>query len=204
MKSYKDLILVHSGVKGMKWGVRKDKKAKKRSEQRKKDLDHLKKRESDERRFGKEYRKDVADLKKNGIRSKRFGYDASFTNREFKEVYGLTKKEALKDQLARSNEFANSHKDAANSYKEMYSTLKQTPINKKTFMDKRRTNQKIQSGLFYSGTILGTSGSIALGVITKSPKVAIGSAIVSSFFGLSAISLKGPETNEHELYKKYK
>lgn len=194
--------LYHHGVKGMKWGVRKDKRSS--SNQRRKDYNSLKQKAAINKRASNSAKKQAADLKKNGVKSKTFkDLHNDYNDKDFKDIYGYTKKEAVDHEIWRLNNEARWDSDRSKKYNEMASSIKNTPANKKTFMDVKRRNEKVAKGLGITGTILGVAGSVAVKKATGSSKAALATAAASGLFGNLAIAGAFP-TSDITVYDTYK
>lgn len=101
------------------------------------------------------------------------------------------------------SEYSNQIKDRkteAHNWDKMANSIKQTPLNKKTYLDVVRKRNKIRNGAQVVGTLLGVAGSTALGVATKSPSVALGTMVTTGLFGGYATSKIG--TTETKQYNK--
>lgn len=201
-----DNYLQHYGVLGMKWGIRKKEysktnsnKIRKIKSQRQKDYQYLKEQSNIYRKAANKDRQGLKNIKKEGVKSKEF--KSEYGKNAYKDI-GLSKKEAinfLKSDYKKSMTYNTNHHKL---YESMIKSFNNTPENKKTLMDKKRRNESISKGAFAVGTILGSSGSVALGILTASPTVALGTAVTTLFLGSYGISKVVP-TSDEKIYNRY-
>lgn len=194
--------LCHYGIPGMKWGQRKAKKESKIKAQRKKDYANMKIKAKKNKEWADNNTKEINDLKKNGIKSKTFKKTyGNISSKQLNELYGYGHKDALKTEIDLRSRQRDSFLEDSKNFNKIAQEVKNTPLNKKTSVDIARRNTKISKGINIAGTVLGTAGSIALGVATKSPKVAIGTAVASGMLGSIATYTAFP-TRETAIYEK--
>ncbi len=183
----------------MRWGHRK-KSERLNKKQQSRDHDYTKRKVAAKksRQIARQAQRELDDLNKNGYNSKTWKNNKDYAQ-YWQEVYG-TKKQALDSLKSDYSKAIQARKTEAYNLDKLAESIKQTPLNKKTYLDTVRKRNKIRNGVQMTGTILGIAGSAALGSITKSPSVAVGSMITTGLLGGYATSKIG--TTEIDQYNK--
>ena len=119
--------LYHTGVKGMKWGVRRYQKLEKT---RNKEADYYKRASNSEKNSFETNKNFTKELKKQGHRGQLMKNMYGFTDdKTAMDRYGTTMKNLWQDELNNSNHQANLSKSRAQAYEKAYQRLKDLDVN---------------------------------------------------------------------------
>lgn len=204
-----ETYLVHHGIKGQKWGVRRyqnedgsytaagraryynsdgslTRAGERRKQSRQAWADRQQERIESIKRYHKQWKDELDDLNEKGTHSKTFkDRYGKLSDREFEEDYGFTKREALESDIVDAKQFV---KDAEIDLKEIPKLQKQmkkvmnAPIDELTRVEEEDRASTIATGIFATGAAAG----IAAGMLAKdySGAIAFGGAILGMIGGI--------------------
>lgn len=210
--------LVHHGIKGMKWGVRRFQNldgsltaaGRKRYENREKDIQYYERNNEASRRAIAKNKRDLDDLNKNGVNSQVFkrayGNPETDYGVSFESMTGYTRKEALDEMKRSTKKDTNDYYETIKDNNRKINNIKTTPIYEKSYTEKIESGTRAATAITVGGTILSTSLAIAAaskGYITgkTAVKLALAGSLGSLAAGTNTYAVK--QTNaDRDLYRK--
>nr|DAT41874.1 MAG TPA: hypothetical protein [Caudoviricetes sp.] len=190
MYEYPD-YLMHHGVKGMRWGIRRYQNkdgsltnaGKKRQSYRNEDITRRQKNIDLHKKSIIEDQKAIKDLQKNGIKSKYYSAK-QFSEKDAKDEYGVSKKEILKDDIQGRQNSIDVSKSQINKESKYIKNIKSTPIGEKSITEVTKSQSRRAS----AGVIIGAAAPIAISALAvKTGKMSVGKAITINLLTASPV-----------------
>lgn len=207
MKNMGDEFLVHHGIKGQRWGIRRfqnadgslTKAGEKRYRQRQQDT---KKYESENISYKQDLAKrknELEDLNKNGAKSK-IWYDG-YDNPDFdlgKDTYDAwgfsSEKEGINYLKKVLKEDIDFYQDSIETNNDRINNIKNVPIHEKSYSEKMRDGERAAKAVFAAGAISSVAASALAGTVLNDGKLAAKAALIgigASAFASVDAKLKG-------------
>lgn len=199
-----DVVLVHHGIKGQRWGIRRFQNAdgsltnagKKRYAYREQDINKYTTENDSYKQTLAKRESELQDLNKNGVNSKTWEkgydnpdfdlgkdtYDAWGYSSEEEGMNGL--KEVIKDDINIYRDFIDTNNDRINN-------IKSVPIYEKSYTERVRDGKRAAKAVLVAGSVGSVALSAVAGTVLKDGKLATKMAL----YGIGASGIASFETS---------